>query len=241
MNQAFAGFETVTIAFQGEIEHRDSTGNRDVIHAGDVQWMTAGRGIIHEEYHSRQFAKTGGVLEMCQLWVNLPSHLKMTAPKYQPIFQRDIPAVPLHQKASFGNVRVIAGEYNGVKGPASTHTPINVWDIILSSEAEGADLQLPVPHGHNTILFVRQGSIQVGTDDSKLSAKKRTMGHQQVALLSQSGNMVHFTPLDKSTQVVLLGGKPLDEPIAARGPFVMNTQAELAKANQDYFSGRLAK
>merc|ERR1719401_2057050 len=145
------GFETVTIAWQGEVEHGDHLGNRDVIRAGDVQWMTAGRGIVHEEYHSREFAKTGGVFEMCQLWVNLPSKHKMDPARYQPIAGTSIPTVALDSGA--GYVRVIAGNYCGATGPAKTFSPIDMWEVRLNESGKSADLVFP--ECHNTIIFVR--------------------------------------------------------------------------------------
>ena len=150
------GFETVTIAFQGEVEHGDSVGNRGVIGPGDVQWMTAASGIIHEEFLSNAFLKRGGTLEMVQLWVNLPAKYKMTAPKYQSILNNEIPAVSLAGNA--GTVRVIAGDFAGTHGVASTHSPVNLWDMQV---AAGKRLELPVADGHNAMLFVRRGRIEV--------------------------------------------------------------------------------
>ena len=154
------GFETVTLAFQGEIEHADSTGMSDTIREGDVQWMTAGRGIIHEEFMSTEFSSTGGSLEMCQLWLNLPKLHKMSPPGYQAITQRDIPRVALSAEGEAdGYVRVVAGDYNGTVGAATTFTPVNLWDIVLPTP--GKAFTLSIPAGHNSILFVRRGSIQV--------------------------------------------------------------------------------
>jgi redox-sensitive bicupin YhaK (pirin superfamily) len=146
--------------FQGEIEHADSTGMSDTIREGDVQWMTAGRGIIHEEFMSTEFSSTGGSLEMCQLWLNLPKLHKMSPPGYQAITQRDIPRVALSAEGEAdGYVRVVAGDYNGTVGAATTFTPVNLWDIVLPTP--GKAFTLSIPAGHNSILFVRRGSIQV--------------------------------------------------------------------------------
>lgn len=173
------GFETVTIAYQGEVEHGDSVGNRGVIGPGDVQWMTAASGIIHEEFHSTEFAKNGGVFEMVQLWVNLPAKNKMDPPKYQPILSGDIPHVDLDEDGS--KVKIIAGDFNGVTGAASTHTPINMWDVLIKKDHS---VTLPLPEGHNTILLLRSGSLE-WQDDNGSTAR---LNAPQVALLSMEGN-----------------------------------------------------
>jgi len=231
------GFETVTIAFQGAVEHSDSVGHNDVIGPGDVQWMTAGRGIIHEEYHSTDFAKTGGVFEMCQLWVNLPKKDKMVAPRYQPIVAGDIPRVPLLAATeadgscggeSVGEARIVAGELHGTRGPAATFSPVELFDLEL--RAADTPVELPVPAGHNTVVFVRSGEISV---------EGQTVGAQGVALMSRSGEKLRLSARVPNSQVLLLGGEPLDEPIAAQGPFVMNTQAEIRQAMADFNSGRM--
>lgn len=228
------GFETVTIAFQGEVEHSDNVGNHGVIGPGDVQWMTAGRGIVHEEHHSDNFSREGGTFEMCQLWVNLPKEHKMSKPRYQPILKEDIPQVPLvldDTAMAYGHVRIIAGSYMGVRGPAKTFTPINVWDILLKTSGWKTDLQLPA--GHTTLIFVRRGSVKVGAKDR--------VGPQGMVRLDAAGCTVRLEATEPGTQLLLLGGEPIDEPIAAQGPFVMNTQAELVKANVDFRSGRLGR
>ena len=252
------GFETVTIAFQGEVEHSDSVGHNDVIGPGDVQWMTAGRGIIHEEYHSTAFAKRGGTFEMCQLWLNLPRKDKMVAPRYQPILDKDIPVVPLapmnpspspppppamaeaadgDEKAAcdappVGSVRVIAGELDGHRGPAATFSPVELWDVHLPTPS--APVLLKVPDGHNTIVFVRSGELEVGPE-----GEERRVGPQSVALMERDGEALRLVARAPDTRVLLLGGEPLDEPIAARGPFGMSTDAELRQANEDFMSGRM--
>jgi len=220
------GFETVTIAFQGEVEHGDSVGNRGVIGPGDVQWMTAASGIIHEEFLSREFLKQGGILEMVQLWVNLPARHKMIAPKYQPILSRQIPVVQLPDNG--GTVRVIAGDYAGIQGPASTFSPVNLWDIKL---AAGKSVELTVPQGHNTMLFVRQGKLALGS---------AVIGAADLALLERDGTLVQLRA-QEDTSLLLMGGEPIAEPIVASGPFVMNTEQEIRVAMMDYQSGRMGK
>jgi len=242
------GFETVTIAFQGGVEHSDSTGNNDVIGAGDVQWMTAGRGIIHEEYHSTKFAKTGGTFEMCQLWVNLPAKDKMHEPRYQPILSKDIPVVPLRAASAdaascdagepdleLGSARVIAGELDGTTGPAMTFSPVELWDVSLPVAEK--PVLLRVPEGHNAIIFVRKGSIALGPSE----AEQQHVGAQGVALLQREGTAIRLLAKQPDTQVILLGGQPLDEPIEAQGPFVMNTRQEIMQANADYRSGKMGR
>jgi hypothetical protein len=220
------GFETVTIAFQGEVEHGDSVGNRGVIGPGDVQWMTAASGIIHEEFLSREFLKRGGILEMAQLWVNLPAKDKMIAPKYQPILGRDIPVVQLAENS--GTVRVIAGNFAGTQGAASTFSPVNLWDIKLNA---GKSVELTVPEGHNTMLFVRQGKITAGNG---------VVGTAELALLERAGTRLTLQAQDDTT-LLLMGGAPIAEPIVASGPFVMNTEQEIRLAMMDYQSGRMGR
>lgn len=230
------GFETVTLAYQGEVEHADSLGNTDVIGTGDVQWMTAGRGIIHEEFHSRKFADTGGTFEMIQLWVNLPKKNKMVKPRYQPITTKQIPVIPLtgQENTDSGHIRVIAGEVNGTQGPATTFTPINLWDVALNFK--DTEVTLDVPEGHNSIVFCRQGGVTFVADGEETEIEPH-----QVALLKKEGTKLTLRAPQRDTHVFLLTGEPIDEPIAARGPFVMNTQAELRKANEDFYAGRMGK
>lgn len=218
------GFETVTIAFQGEVEHGDSVGNRGVIGAGDVQWMTAASGIIHEEFLSREFLKQGGTLEMVQLWVNLPAKDKMIAPKYQPIFSQEIPIVEL--PANAGSVRVIAGSYAGTQGAATTFSPVELWDIKIKA---GKAVELKVPAGHNAMLFVRRGSISL--DGNKV-------GTGDLVMLEREGLTINLQANEEAS-VLLMGGEPINEPIVASGPFVMNTEQEIRLAMVDYQSGRM--
>ncbi len=240
------GFETVTIAFQGEVEHHDSVGHTGVIGPGDVQWMTAGRGIVHEEYHSKEFTKNGGTFEMCQLWCNLPKEHKMTAPKYQPILKDQIPSVglplqkdgdaPEGESETLGSARVIAGELGGVKGPATTFSPVQMWDISLPHA--GAEVEIPYPPHHTCIVFVRRGSVEVltGTDGEKANR----LGPQDVAVMKDDGSdMLKIRVLEPDSSILVMGGEPLHEPIAAQGPFVMNDYSELREAFDDYRSGRM--
>lgn len=221
------GFETVTIVLDGEVAHRDSTGKGGVIGPGDVQWMTAGSGILHEEFHSPAFTKTGGPFRMIQLWVNLPAKDKDASPGYQSILSADIPVVDLSGGA--GKVRVIAGEFGGAKGPAKTFTPINVWDVRLNA---GAAVKLDIPDGHNSAIVVLTGQIKVGGSQPVTEA--------EMALLSKEGNDVTISADGEATFLVLTG-EPIDEPIVGYGPFVMNSQAEIRQAIEDLQSGRFGQ
>ncbi len=216
------GFETVTIVYDGEVAHQDSTGAGGVIGPGDVQWMTAGAGIIHEEFHSPDFTRRGGPLEMVQLWVNLPARDKRAAPGYQHLAKTDIPVVELAGGA--GHLRVIAGEYAGHRGPARTFTPIDVWDLKLKA---GADLELTVPEGHTLALVVLHGLIRANGSQPVREA--------QMALYHREGSGFSITA-DSDATVLLLAGAPIDEPIAGYGPFVMNTKDEIREAIDDFRS-----
>jgi redox-sensitive bicupin YhaK (pirin superfamily) len=235
------GFETVTIAFQGEIEHGDNKGNSDVIGPMDVQWMTAGRGIVHEEFHSKKFTREGGTLEMCQLWVNLPKKHKMTKPGYQAINKDKIPSVELPLNRDEGTdplatVRLISGEIDEVKGAAKTYSPVQMWDVTMPHA--GAEIDIPFPAEHNCIVFVRRGAIQVLSGDEG-KGKKSTLGPQDVAVMHLDGSNVLRVRVDKpDTSLLIMGGEPLNEPIAAQGPFVMSTQKELQQAMTDFRNGR---
>ncbi|HHL2711371.1 TPA: pirin family protein [Yersinia enterocolitica] len=218
------GFETVTIVYDGEVEHRDSTGKGGVIGPGDVQWMTAGGGILHEEFHSDAFAKRGGAFEMVQLWVNLPAKDKMTAPGYQAIRNETIPQVALAEGA--GSLRVIAGDYAGKNGPANTFSPLNVWDIRLN---QGKSTEFSLPDGWNTALIVLRGTVQVNADAIARDA--------EMVLLDSTGSNVTIEA-NNDAVLLLLSGEPIDEPIIGYGPFVMNTQEQIAEAIADFNSGR---
>jgi redox-sensitive bicupin YhaK (pirin superfamily) len=219
------GFETVTIAYQGSVDHRDSGGNAGTIKPGDVQWMTAASGVVHEEKHEKEFTKQGGVFEMIQLWVNLPKAHKMSPPRYQAITKEQIPVVEL---GAAGHARVIAGELGGAKGPAKTFTPINVFDVRLNA---GQQATLKLPEGHNAAVVLLKG--HVGID-----ASHEVRGEAQLALLSAAGEQVLLDAKQDSVLLVL-SGEPIGEPVASYGPFVMNTQEELAQAVEDYRAGRM--
>lgn len=220
------GFETVTIVYDGEVEHRDSAGNGGIIGPGDVQWMTAAGGIIHEEYHSPGFARTGGPFRMVQLWVNLPARDKMAPGGYQAIAKADIPVVALPGDA--GQARIIAGEYRGAKGPARTFTPVNLWDLSLKP---GADLPLDLPEGHTAMIVVLTGHVTV--------EGSHQAGEAEMVLLSREGSDIAIHA-DGESRLLILTGEPIDEPIVGYGPFVMNSEAEIAQAIDDFNSGRFA-
>ena len=221
------GFETVTIVYEGEVAHRDSTGAGGTIGPGDVQWMTAASGILHEEYHSEAFAKSGGPMEMVQLWVNLPARDKGAAPGYQTLLNADIPQVELPDGA--GHLRVIAGDYAASHGPARTFTPINVWDVRLR---DGASTELKAVPGHTLALVVLHGTVMING--------------QQVA---RAGQLVHMdraadtVQLEANNDVTLLwlSGEPIDEPVVGYGPFVMNSEEEIRQAMDDFRSGRFGQ
>lgn len=218
------GFETVTIVYQGELEHRDSTGSGGKIGPGDVQWMTAASGIIHEEFHSEDFARQGGFMEMVQLWVNLPAKDKMAPAGYQTILKGDIPSIDLKDNA--GSLRLIAGRFEGHQGPAKTFTPIDVWDMRLNA---GKNLTLDVHDGHNTALVVLRGTVQV-------NGRERVEAGQ-LALFDRAGEQLHLHA-NHDAVVLLLSGEPIDEPIVGHGPFVMNSEQEIHQAFNDFHSGR---
>lgn len=217
------GFETVTIAYQGEIEHRDSAGHRGRIGPGDVQWMTAASGIVHEEMHGREFTKQGGTLEMVQLWVNLPAKFKKAPPGYQDVVGGRTPVVPLAGGA--GTVRVIAGEFEREKGPARTFTPIEVWDMRLRA---GKAATLNVPAGQSTALLFLRGGGRVNGEKS--------VDEGELAVLDREGETLSIEAGADST-ILLLSGTPIDEPVVGYGPFVMNTEREIREAIADYRSG----
>jgi redox-sensitive bicupin YhaK (pirin superfamily) len=221
------GFETVTIVYQGEVAHRDSTGEGGVIGPGDVQWMTAGAGILHEEFHSPAFTYQGGHLEMIQLWVNLPAADKMAPPSYQAITGEQIPVVPL--AAANGEIRVIAGEFQGHAGPAKTFSPMLVWDVTLQDHV---NVLLDVPDGWNTAVIARSGS-------SLINEHARAAVGQMVVLSSQ-GNQVQIQT-EAESQLLLISGEPLNEPIEGYGPFVMNTKEEIRQAIRDFQQGDFGK
>jgi quercetin 2,3-dioxygenase len=221
------GFETVTIVYQGELEHRDSAGNHGSIGPGDVQWMTAASGILHEEKHSREFSKRGGALEMAQLWVNLPAQFKMAPPRYQTLLDQDIPAVTLAGDA--GKLRVIAGIFEGTKGPAHTFTPVNLWDLRLQA---GQCVELDLADGYTTALVILKGNVTLNELETASAA--------ELALFDRSGDQIIVDASADST-VLLLNGAPIDEPIVGYGPFVMNTKEEIDQALTDLRQGKLVR
>lgn len=218
------GFETVTIVYEGEVDHRDSTGAGGHIGPGDVQWMTAAGGILHSEFHSDAFTQRGGTLEMVQLWVNLPATAKMSAPGYQTLLARDIPVVSLPEDA--GSARVIAGALQGHSGPARTTTPMNVWDLRLNAEHTA---RLEVADGHTLALVVLDGHITVN-GEAKAAAS-------HLVLFEREGSGVEILA-DTGAKLLLLSGEPIDEPVVGYGPFVMNTKAEIVQAIEDFNTGR---
>lgn len=217
------GFETVTIVYEGELEHQDSAGNGGKIGAGDVQWMTAAAGILHEEYHSQRFAKEGGILHMAQLWVNLPAKDKLAEPRYQTVLNASIPSIKLANDS--GALRIIAGEYQGEKGPSKTFTPMNVWDIQLNA---GKTLDLELPEGQTAALVVLQGTVKINDTDS-VSENKFVIFEREAGTIKLAA--------DADSILLFLGGAPLNEPVVAYGPFVMNTQDEIKQAVSDYQQG----
>jgi redox-sensitive bicupin YhaK (pirin superfamily) len=219
------GFETVTIVYEGGVSHKDSTGQGGTIGPGEVQWMTAGSGILHQEFHSEDFARRGGILQMVQLWVNLPATHKMTAPAYQGILNQSIPEIELSNAR--GSIRVIAGEYEGQMGPAKTFTSMNVFDIRLK---KGEELVLSAASGWNTSVVVLRGALE-STVDPGVIAKDAKM-----LMFSQDGEDIKIKALEDSV-ALLLSGEPIDEPIVGHGPFVMNTREQINQAINDFNRG----
>ena len=221
------GFETVTIVYQGEVAHRDSTGAGGVIGPGDVQWMTAAGGIVHEEFHSPAFTQSGGTVEMVQLWVNLPAKDKMAAPGYQNLLDGNIPSVELPDGA--GRVRVIAGSFGGRSGPARTFTPMDVWDVRL---AQGGVGRFTAQDGHTLALVVLRGTVLVNGSEV---AREGQLVH-----FDRSGTGVEIEANGDAT-VLWLAGEPIDEPVVGYGPFVMNSEAEIHQAIADFNAGRFGR
>lgn len=221
------GFETVTIVYDGGVDHLDSAGHGGHIGPGDVQWMTAASGVLHQEYHSADFARTGGRFEMAQLWVNLPAKHKMDAPGYQTVLDGQIPSVALPEGA--GRVRVIAGDYLGHAGPARTFTPIDIWDVRLVA---GGKARLALPEGHTLSVAVLDGTVMFNE-----------------AEIGRAGNVVVFgrtggdiaVEANSEAKLLVLSGEPIDEPVAWHGPFVMNTNDELRQAIRDYQTGKFGE
>jgi hypothetical protein len=221
------GFETVTVVYEGEVDHEDTAGNRGSIGAGDVQWMTAASGVLHKEFHSPAFTRQGGNFEVLQLWVNLPAKSKMSAPKYQPLVAKDFPSVALPDGA--GAVRVLAGQFGATQGPASTFTPIRLLDVRLHA---GAKLRLPLGEGWNAGLFVLGGRINV---NGAQSAER-----EELVVFERAGDAVDVAAIE-DVRLFVMSGEPINEPIAGYGPFVMNTEQEIRQAFVDFQAGRLGR
>jgi quercetin 2,3-dioxygenase len=227
------GFETVTIAYQGEVEHRDSGGGGGKIGPGDVQWMTAGRGILHEEFHSREFTRQGGTFQMVQLWVNLRAKDKGAPPAYQTLLKDQIPTVALPHDA--GTVRLIAGHCDGRKGPARTFTPINLWDVNLRA---GQPAGLPVPDGHTTAALVLSGAVMVnGGEDGPAQGRA---GEGDLAIFERVGTGLALQA-ETEAKLLVMTGEPIAEPIVGYGPFVMNTREQIEQAFEEYQRGRMGE
>jgi len=218
------GFETVTILYQGELEHGDSSGGHGTIGPGDVQWMTAASGIVHEEFHSRRFAKEGGMLEMVQLWVNLPAKDKASPPKYQDLRDDQFPRVTLSNNA--GTVRVIAGEFMGQTGPASTFTPVNTWDLQLTEQGK---VEIQVTDGHTCVFIVQDGEVIINGERVKTV---------ELVQFEREGSLVTLEA-ESQSRILALSGQPIGEPVAGQGPFVMNTPDEIREAVHEYQAGKM--
>lgn len=221
------GFETVTIVYDGEVSHRDSTGAGGTIGPGDVQWMTAGGGIVHEEFHSHTFTRTGGPFRMVQLWVNLPAKDKMTPAGYQSITNADIPVVELNQADA--RLRIIAGEYAGTRGPARTFSPVNLWDLRL---ARDTDVTLEFPVSHTAMVAVLSGHLTVNGSERA--------GEAEIVCFERDGSSARLHA-DADSLLLVMTGEPIDEPVVGYGPFVMTSEAEIRKAIEDYNSGRFGR
>ena len=218
------GFETVTIAYHGKVAHHDSSGNSGVIVEGDVQWMTAGAGVLHKEYHEKEFSKKGGMFQMVQIWVNLPAKNKMSTAKYQAIENKDMARFLLADNKSY--IEIIAGEYNGLKGPAFTFSPVNMFNAKL---LKGIKTDFRFNKNFNTGILVIEGEIKI--NDSK------TAPENYFVLFGHDGEDIVIEAL-KESMILVLSGEPIKEPIASNGPFVMNTEAEIKKAYDDYYNGK---
>ncbi len=220
------GFETVTVVLDGEVDHEDTAGNGGRIGPGDVQWMTAGAGLLHKEMHSPEFTRRGGRFQALQLWVNLPAKSKMTPPRYQTLLAQDVPVVSLPQDG--GSVRVIAGEFGGAKGPARTFTPVNLLDVDLRG---GHSVRLNLRDGFSGALYVLKGRIVVNSESAS---------ETELVVLDREGDEV-LIEAASDARLFVMNGQPIDEPVAGYGPFVMNTPREIQQAFADLHHGRLGK
>ncbi len=217
------GFETVTIAYRGKVEHHDSRGGGGIIGEGDVQWMTAGSGLLHKEFHEQEYNRRGGPFQMVQLWVNLPANKKMTEPKYQAITNAEMGRVKL---ALGGEIEIIAGEFAGVKGPATTFTPVHLYNLKMR---RGETVELSFPNGYTTALLAIEGSALLNGEEK--------LPLNNLALFERDGEELRVAALEDGI-FLLMSGEPLNEPIAQYGPFLMNTQAEIAQAIDDFRQGK---
>ena len=218
------GIETVTIAYKGKVEHNDSTGAGGVIEEGGVQWMTSGKGILHKEYHEKNFSKKGGEMQMVQLWVNLPAKDKMTEPKYQNIENKDLAKVDLGD--DIGSIDIIAGEFENNKGPASSFTPLSLFNVKLN---KGKGTSLNFNESHNTGLLIIKGNVTINN-------KERAPTNHFV-LFENKGKEFTIKAEDEA-EILILSGEPIDEPIASYGPFVMNTNDEIRQTIDDFNNGK---
>jgi quercetin 2,3-dioxygenase len=220
------GFETVTLVYQGYLDHRDTAGHSGSIGPGDVQWMTAGSGLLHEEKFGKEFSKNGGTIELIQLWVNVPKKDKMVAPRYQELPKEKIPVI--NDRDTKSNLRIIAGEYNGVKGPAETYSPIQLWDLKLG---KGGEMTLNISKDYNLGIYIVRGSVKI---NNKMASTK------QLVNFGWDAERVHINA-EEDSLLVILAGEPIEEPLATYGPFVMNTNTELVQALADYEGGKFGR
>lgn len=222
------GFETVTLAISGKVEHHDNRGNHGIIGPGDIQWMTAGSGILHKEYHEKEYAKKGRSFHMIQLWVNLPKKYKMVEPKYQALLSENMGKLALEN--NMGELTVFAGEVKGVKGPASTFSPINMFKVMLKKDGS---INLNEPSNFNTGALVIDGSIKVNDE--------QTLEQGDFILFENVEGEIKLEGISDEASIIFLSGEPLNEPVVAQGPFVMNTKEEILQANLDFYSGLFGK
>jgi len=218
------GIETVTIAYKGKVEHNDSTGAGGIIEEGGIQWMTSGKGILHKEYHEKNFSKKGGEMQMVQLWVNLPAKDKMTEPKYQNIENKDLAKVDLG--SGIGSIDIIAGEFENNKGPASSFTPLSLFNVKLN---KGKGTSLSFNESHNTGLLIIKGNVTIN------NSKRAPTNH--FVLFENKGKEFTIKAKDEA-EILVLSGEPIDEPIASYGPFVMNTNDEIRQTIDDFNNGK---
>ncbi|MCB0659827.1 MAG: pirin family protein [Saprospiraceae bacterium] len=218
------GFETVTIAYQGKVEHHDSSGGGGIIGEGDVQWMTAASGVLHKEFHEKEWSKNGGIFQMVQLWVNLPAKDKRASPKYQSIENKKMGKWQLPDNSVF--VDIIAGELHGIKGAADTFTPMHMYNVKM---IKGGICDLSFPKHYNTALLVIEGSISVNSTHEALT--------DHFVLMANDGENFHIEATEE-TKILVMSGEPIREPIVSYGPFVMNTEEELQQAYEDFRNGK---